>query len=236
MALEYKTDKATRVLMLYHRLLQGEHIDKAGFSVEHGINERTFDRDIEDIRLFLSDIYSVEEVVYDAETKSYSMTKEKMKPLDRMEATVILKILLSSESLREDEMNGLINSILSVVNKTDKQVLSDYLSYEQERYLSQEKEAIIKVIVDLYAVIRRGMDIEIQLSDCNQKVFRKQVAPLKIVLEDKIFCLVCVELMNSQVLMKYPVNVIKEFKVLNTAYSRVHKEKYNEDKEKQKWQ
>lgn len=232
MVLECKTDKATRVLMLYHRLLQGEHIDKAEFSLEHGINERTFDRDIEDIRVFLSDIYSIEEVVYDVETKSYSMTEEKMKPLDRMEATVILKILLSSESLREDEMNGLINSILSVVNKTDKQILSDYLSYEQERYLSQEKEAIIKIIVDLYAVIRQGMDIEIQINDCNEKVVKKQVSPLEIVLEDKMFYLACVEQTNPQVLMKYPVNVIKGFKLLNTAYAGVYKEKNNKKKEK----
>ena len=39
--------------MLYHQLLNGEHIDKAAFSLEHNIMERSFDRDIEDIRLFL---------------------------------------------------------------------------------------------------------------------------------------------------------------------------------------
>lgn len=230
MVSKYKTDKATRVLMLYHRLLQGEHIDKAGFSVEHGINERTFDRDIEDIRVFLSDIYSVEEVVYDVETKSYSMTEGKLKPLDRMEATIILKILLSSESLREDEMNGLIHSILSLVNKTDKQILSDFLSHEQ--YLSQETEAIVKIIIDLYTVICRGMDIEIQINDYNEKIVKKQVSPLDIILEDKVFCLVCAETTNLHSYINYPVNAIKGFKVLNTAYVGVYKEKYNKDKEK----
>lgn len=230
MVLECKTNKATRVLMLYHRLLQGEHIDKAGFSVEHGINERTFDRDIEDIRVFLSNIYSVEEVVYDVKTKTYSMTEGKLKPLDRMEATIILKILLSSESLREDEMKGLIHSILSLVNKTDKQLLFDFLSHEQ--YLSQETEAIVKMIIDLYTVIRRGMDIEIQINDYNEKIVKKQVSPLDIILEDKVFCLVCAETTNLHSYIKYPVNIIKGFKVLNTAYAGICKEKYNTDKEK----
>ena len=45
----FKTDKATRVLMLYHQLLGGHTVDKYTYSLEHGVNERTFDRDIETI-------------------------------------------------------------------------------------------------------------------------------------------------------------------------------------------
>lgn len=51
--------------MLYHQLLNGEHIDKAAFSLEHNITERSFDRDIEDIRLFLSEIFSSNELLFD---------------------------------------------------------------------------------------------------------------------------------------------------------------------------
>lgn len=64
----YKTDKATRVLMLYHQLLSGQTIDKVTYSLEHGVNERTFDRDIETVRLFLRDIYSGDQLLFDRES------------------------------------------------------------------------------------------------------------------------------------------------------------------------
>ena len=67
----FKTDKITRILMLYHQLVNGQHINKTLFSWEHGINERSFDRDIEDLRLFLSEIYSAREIQYNKETGTY---------------------------------------------------------------------------------------------------------------------------------------------------------------------
>lgn len=46
------TDKVTRILMLYQQLLNGNIVKKATFALEHQITERTFERDIDDIRLF----------------------------------------------------------------------------------------------------------------------------------------------------------------------------------------
>ena len=62
---DYKCDKITRILILYKQLCDGVEVDKASFCIEHGISERSFDRDIEDIRLFLNEIYSGDDVIYD---------------------------------------------------------------------------------------------------------------------------------------------------------------------------
>lgn len=229
---EYKTDKATRVLMLYHKLLQGEHIDKTAFSIEHGINQRTFDRDIEDIRLFLSDSYSVEEIVYNSETKTYYMPGQRMRPMDRMEAAIIIKILLSSKLLREDEMKGLVDSILSLVNQSDKSILLEYLGEEQDRYSSQEKEAIIKLIIDLYSVIAHGMDIEITVNENGQITDNKKISPIDIIIENSVFYLICVEPLKSEMTIKYPIHNITGFKLGNTAFASGYKKKYYEEKEK----
>lgn len=64
-------DKITRVLLLFYRLSRGEWISKANFSLEYGITGRTFDRDIEDIRLFLSELYTSSELIFDRKTNSY---------------------------------------------------------------------------------------------------------------------------------------------------------------------
>ncbi|MDD2426285.1 MAG: hypothetical protein PHU00_09745, partial [Bacteroidales bacterium] len=122
-----KTDKTTRILMLYHRLLNGQYIDKITFSLDHGINERTFDRDIEDVRLFLSDSFSLSELVFDKETCSYYLTGDKPKYLDRMDAVIIGKILLSGNSLRKDEADGLLNALFSAVAPNDARAIREYL-------------------------------------------------------------------------------------------------------------
>lgn len=229
---EYKTDKSTRILMLYHKLLQGEHIDKTFFSIEHGINPRTFDRDIEDIRLFLSECYSIEEIVYDQESKSYYMPGQRMRPIDKMDATIIIKILLSSKVLRQDEMKGLIDSVLSMANKSDQRNLLESFREEQCRYDSQETEAIIKLVVDLYAVLTQGMDIEITVNENNQIVKGKKVSPIDIIIEESVFYLVCVDLLKSETVIRYPIHNIIGFKLGNTAFAGRYKKKYYEEKEK----
>ena len=47
-----KEDKVSRVLALYSQLLGGRTIQKAAAAQQYGVNERSIQRDIEDIRAF----------------------------------------------------------------------------------------------------------------------------------------------------------------------------------------
>ena len=47
-------DKITRILLLYSKLMKGEEVDKIMFCFENNCSSRTFERDIEDIRLYLT--------------------------------------------------------------------------------------------------------------------------------------------------------------------------------------
>ena len=67
-------DKITRVLLLFYRLSRGEKINKSNCCIEFKITGRTFDRDIEDIRLFLSELYTSSELVFDRTNNCYSIT------------------------------------------------------------------------------------------------------------------------------------------------------------------
>ena len=53
--MELKTDKAQRILSIFSRLLQGKCIKKCQESVRFHVDERTIQRDIDDIRAFLAD-------------------------------------------------------------------------------------------------------------------------------------------------------------------------------------
>ena len=68
-----EVDKTTRILLLYGRLVQGERINKMAFCMEAECLPRTFERDIEDIRLYLSEVHEDKELIYDRNNNTYCL-------------------------------------------------------------------------------------------------------------------------------------------------------------------
>ena len=118
------TDKITRILILFNRLIRGEYIDKSIFSIEHNIAERSVERDIKDIRIFLSEIYTNNELLFDKERNAYYLTGGKHIDVSSVEVLAFVKILLSSRAFRKDEMLGLVSSMCSLVSSDKKKHIS----------------------------------------------------------------------------------------------------------------
>lgn len=68
-------DKITRVLFLYAELIKGKKVNKQRFCLETGSKPRSFDRDIQNIRGYLSDYSYGEEIVYDRRENVYYIKK-----------------------------------------------------------------------------------------------------------------------------------------------------------------
>lgn len=224
----FKTDKATRVLMLYHQLLGGHTVDKFTYSLEHGVNERTFDRDIETVRSFLSDIYSQEQLLYDRDNHSYYLSGSRPTYIDRMDATILIKILLESELLRSDEMYGLVNVLLTSVIPHDAAAIKNYLWDDIISYCSSTRNAIMKFIGDLYGVIRMGNDIKLYVTNAENQTESLYVSPLKITCEMRQFCLIVAYDYNINKIMKISIDSIIRFKMLRTNFAEGLRRKYYE--------
>ncbi len=67
------TDMVTRILNMYEELRTGKQVHKASYCEEYGISERTFDRDIEKIRNYLSEFFCGKEVVYLSRENAYKL-------------------------------------------------------------------------------------------------------------------------------------------------------------------
>lgn len=72
-----RSDKVNRLLSLYTRLLAGEYVVKSKESARFGVNNRTFQRDIDDIRDFLEidggESGMVNSVIYDRKEGAYRL-------------------------------------------------------------------------------------------------------------------------------------------------------------------
>lgn len=225
------TDKNTRILMLYNALLNGYGVDKKTFSIEHNINERTFDRDIEDIRLFLSESFSCDELIFDRESSTYHLSGNRAKYIDRMEATVISKILLESGVLRKDEMCGLLNTIMSAVTQKDAVAIQRFISNDINIYKSNNNDAILKFVEDLIVVINSGYDIRITtINEINGETTYK-ISPLEIICDNKQFVLVAAQSFDLSNIVRIDIKNIVGFTNLFSSNAEKLRKEYLKTKE-----
>ena len=106
-------DKITRILLLYSKLIQGEKINKTIFCFENDYSPRSFDRDIDAIRLFLSDSFSMLELTYDRARNVYYIPGTQKVKLGAMEYFFLEKLLKDTAVLRKDELDVLTEHLLS---------------------------------------------------------------------------------------------------------------------------
>lgn len=156
-------DKITRLLILYSSLINGDEINKTIFCFESDCSPRSFDRDIEDIRLFLSEVYSVSELKYNRLNNTYYMEGSKKQELEVMEYLFIEKILQDVSVLRNDELSILKSHLLMNTRDTSKLLAS---SNRKNQYKTpNHNKAILKIYGDLELAIRNLKYIRLVYQD-----------------------------------------------------------------------
>ena len=209
-----KTDKITRILIMYSMLIKGNKVNKALFSMEHGINERSFDRDIEDIRLFLSEIYSTDELLFDKADNAYYITGQVKSEIESGEAYALAKVLLGSKALRKDETEGILGSLMSNVNKKDSRVLESKLINDVKSYEGvKHDKAILKFIRDLSDCIFESKHIRMRYHTSKTKMQNVDIYPKDIQCENSQFVLYAADTRNTKT-SKYLIDKIEEFEII----------------------
>lgn len=113
-----KEDKVSRVLALYSQLLAGQTIQKPAAAQQYGVNERSIQRDIEDIRAFCRNGMAVGDgtpcdIVYDYVEKGYRMEGGQVQKLSKSEILALCKILLDSRAFVKTEMEEMLRKVIS---------------------------------------------------------------------------------------------------------------------------
>lgn len=100
--------KIERVLSIYTKLLNGHIVNKAEEALNFGVNERSIQRDIDDIRnymdLNISDSGVINSVIYDRKEKGYRLEQLYQLRFSNSEILALCKILLNSRAFTKVEM------------------------------------------------------------------------------------------------------------------------------------
>ncbi|MFR3728272.1 helix-turn-helix transcriptional regulator [Lacrimispora sp.] len=213
--------KVDRTLGIYTKLLGGYSVNKAEEAQQYGVNERTIQRDIDDIRNFLeTDMTNtgiVNSVVYDRIEKGYRLEQIYQLKLSNSEILAICKILLDSRAFKKEEMVSVLDKLISCcVPEKNQKLVKDLIANEEFHYVEPRHQSdFLDRMWDIGQAIRNCMFIEIDYERTkDKKVVHRKVKPVAIMFSEYYFYLTA---------FIDDAEVKKDFDVINDSFPTIYR-------------
>ena len=234
--------KYYRVLKIYGKLMSGEIINKAEEARAFGVTERTFQRDIEDLRCFFADDAEDsgirKELVYSRELNGYYLVNRDTSMLNGSETIALCKILLESRAFTKEEMTPIINKLLDCcVHPKSRKEVSDCISNELYCYIEpNHRKNFIGCISDINNAVseRKYMKIRYMRQDGSET--ERVIKPVGIMFSEFYFYLSAFAENKGNAplggedifLSAYRIDKIQHFEVLERNFDVPYGDRFDE--------
>ncbi len=216
--------QTSRVLTLYRRLVHGEVIHKATEAKIFSVNEKTIQRDIEEIRNFLADVESEGEVYalfYSREKKGYIM-RQSGKQLTGSDVLSIVKVLLESRAFCRQELITLINKLILQLLPEEKKRVQAIIANEQFHYTPvQHGKVLIDILWCLSLAVKEQRLVKLKYKKENDEhSFIRIVEPQGIIFSEYYFYLAaCIHESCYEFPAIYRIDRIQDMTILDEGFS-----------------
>ena len=144
-----KISKNYRILDMYQRLCSGKCLNKQEEAKQFGVDERSIQRDIDDIRAFLMEQTDnsgdSRQVVYDRSRKGYVLTGAEQALMSNDEILAVSKILLESRAFTKKEIKEILDKmILGCVPQKNMKLVSELIRNETFHYVELKHKSVVK--------------------------------------------------------------------------------------------
>jgi len=214
-------DKVERVLGIYTKLINGAVVNKTQTANEYGVNERSIQRDIDDIRNYL-ELEAEKEgvinnVIYDRMAKGYKLEQIYHLKFTNPEILAICKILLDSRAFTKKEMDEMLQKLIeSCVPKSNQKLVRDLISNEAFHYIQPKHNTVfIDKMWKIGEAIHSNRYIEIDYQRTkDHAIVHRKVKPLAIMFSEYYFYLTA--FIDDE-------DVRKDFDVLNDSFPTIYR-------------
>ena len=196
-------------------------MNKTEEAVNFGVNERTIQRDIDDIRNHLEQDITTQgvmnEIIYDRTKKGYRLNKIYNIKLTNEEILAISKILLDSRALKKDEMMSMLQRLIDCcVPQNNRKLVNSLISNESFHYIElQHKQSFLANMWEIGLAIQSHQYIEIEYQGVRGSTVKKRkLKPLAIMFSEYYFYLTA--FIEDE-------NVRKNFSVLDDAFPTIYR-------------
>lgn len=189
-------DKTGRVLAIYTKLINGCVVNRGQEAAVYGVNVRSIQRDINDIRNFLETNGEgqghSETVVYDRIKKGYILKQDLQNKLTNSEILALCKILLDSRAFIKKEMEALLKKMVACcVPQNNQKVVWNLISNELFHYVEPRHGAqFLEIMWNIGQAIQTSRYIEIDYFRTKDKsLVRRKLRPAAIMFSEYYFYL-----------------------------------------------
>ena len=190
------TDKMERVLGIYTKLINGAIINKVEEAANYNVNERSIQRDIDDIRNYMdikgSEDGIINSVIYDRQKKGYRLEQIYKLKFTNPEILAICKILLDSRAFTKKEMKAMLAKLIeSCVPAENQKLVKEMIMNEEFHYIQPRHGSVfIDKMWQIGEAIHNHQYIEIKYQGIQgSSVKTRKLKPLAIMFSEYYFYL-----------------------------------------------
>ena len=232
--------KSMRLLTIYTRLSDGQTVKKSELAREFGITQRSVQRDMESLRVFLAEEMLGREIIYDAKAKGYRLVNASTGALSKSEILAVCKILLESRSMRQDEMMPILDKLLDCcVADSDRKDVTRLIANERFHYIEpQHKKPILDGLWELGQAAEHHRVIEVEYQKLDGSPVKRTVEPLGIMFSEFYFYLIAIvrnepytsyfKSKNKLMPAIYRIDRLQSFTVTDETFTPVYSDRFQE--------
>lgn len=144
-----KKSKNYRIIEIYIRLCEGKTINKSAESRLFNVDERSIQRDIDDIRAFLDERSIAKgdnrEIIYDRSKKGFVMVGDEASMMTNSEILAVSKILLESRAFSKRELTTILDKLVEgCVPLKNMKLVSELIANEKYHYVELNHKEYIQ--------------------------------------------------------------------------------------------
>lgn len=241
-----KQSKNNRTLDMYARLCEGKVLNKAEEAQRFGVDERSIQRDIDDIRAFLSERSVSSEgecrtIEYSRKAKGYVMAGAEGTLMNNPEILAVSKILLASRAFPKNEIESILDKLVSgCVPPQNKNLVKELIRNEEFHYVEPRHKVSCKDMMwEIGQAIKLNQYIEIEYLRLKDKsIVKRRVMPVAIMFSEYYFYLTAFiddetvkkdfDVVNDAFPTIYRVDRIQSFKVLKETFKIPYRDRFEE--------
>lgn len=240
-----KREKLNRVLGIYTKLLNGAVVNKSEEAARYGVNKRSIQRDIEEIRNFLVEesvnTGYLNSVVYDRIANGYRLERIYDSKLENSEILALCKILLDCRAFPKKELVSIIDKLIgSCVPEENRKIVKDLILNEEFHYIEpRHKTSFIDTMWKVGVAIKNNQYIEMNYFRVKDKIIvKRKVKPVAIMFSEFYFYLTAFiddeevrkgfDVINDSFPTIYRMDRIKTLRICEEKFHIPYKDRFEE--------
>ena len=201
-----QTRKSARTLDMYVRLCEGKIINKEKEAQRFLVDERSIQRDIDEIRAFLANHETISgndhrTIVYDRTLDGFVLKGNEDLLMSNDEVLAVSKILLESRAFTKKEISSILDKLISTcVPLRNMKMISELISNEKYHYVELHHKAdVIEKLWRIGEEIRQNnlLKITYQKQVASKEKVDRIVLPVAVIFSEFYFYLIAFIVENS---------------------------------------